>query len=187
MRLELTGRHVAITPVLRRLVDRKLGKLDRLIRDGVVSAQVVLSEVPRAHRVDVTLHARGEHFMHGAAEETTWEAAIGRAVERLAQQAKKVKGRWQDRKRRSATLDAPRPEIPPAPAPARGVARASKRRPTILRTSRSVAPTMSVTEAVRAVESSADKLVVFRQAGTAGLSVLYRREGGELTLLETEP
>mgnify|MGYP003694102225 CR=1 FL=1 len=33
MRLELTGRHVDITPALRRLVDTKLGKLERVLND----------------------------------------------------------------------------------------------------------------------------------------------------------
>ena len=43
MRLELTGRHVDITPALRRLVDTKLGKLERLLNDRAVSAQAVLT------------------------------------------------------------------------------------------------------------------------------------------------
>ena len=39
MRLELTGRHVDITPGLRRLVEGKLAKLERLLNDSAVSAQ----------------------------------------------------------------------------------------------------------------------------------------------------
>ena len=37
MRLELTGRHVDITPTLRRLVDTKLAKLERMLNNSVVS------------------------------------------------------------------------------------------------------------------------------------------------------
>ena len=40
MRLELTGRHVAITPTLRRLVDTKLAKLERM------TETVSLADVP---------------------------------------------------------------------------------------------------------------------------------------------
>ena len=43
MRLELTGRHVDVTPVLRRLVNKKLARLERLLNDSAVSAQVVLT------------------------------------------------------------------------------------------------------------------------------------------------
>ena len=37
MRLELTGRHVDISPALRRLVDAKLARLERLLNDAAVS------------------------------------------------------------------------------------------------------------------------------------------------------
>ena len=43
MRLELTGRHVEITPALRRVVEGKLAKLERFLNNGVVSAQAVLT------------------------------------------------------------------------------------------------------------------------------------------------
>jgi len=65
MRLELTGRHVDITPALRRLLDTKLSKLERLLNDSAVSAQAVLTREKHRHRADITLHARGETFLHG--------------------------------------------------------------------------------------------------------------------------
>jgi ribosomal subunit interface protein len=43
MRLELTGRHVEITPALRRLVEGKLEKLERLLNHRAVSAHAVLT------------------------------------------------------------------------------------------------------------------------------------------------
>jgi ribosome-associated translation inhibitor RaiA len=39
MRLELTGRQIDITPGVRRIVDTKLAKLERLLNDAAVSAQ----------------------------------------------------------------------------------------------------------------------------------------------------
>ena len=65
MRLELTGRHVEIAPIVRRLVERKLARLDRMLNDSALSAQVVLSREKRIYRTDVSLHARGEKFLHG--------------------------------------------------------------------------------------------------------------------------
>ena len=73
MRLELTGRHVDIT-ALRRLVDTKLAKLERLLNDSAVSAQAVLTREKNRHRADITLHARGEKFLHGVGESGSWEA-----------------------------------------------------------------------------------------------------------------
>src|SRR6266851_4750628 len=100
MRVELTGRHVQITPVLRRLVDERLAKLERLLNHGAVSAQVVLALERHLHRTDVTLHARGEKFLHGCAAAANWEASINQTIAKLARQAHRVKGKWQGRKRR---------------------------------------------------------------------------------------
>jgi putative sigma-54 modulation protein len=184
MRLEVTGRHVSITPTLRRLVERKLGKLDRLLNDGAVSAQVVLSEAPRARRADITLHARGEHFLHGEAESSTWDASVGLAVERISQQAKKVKGRWHERKRSPRAPDTP--EVGAAGARASRPVREGVRMPTLLEVSRVVVKSMSVSDAVKAIKGSEDTPVIFRDALTTNLSVLFRHASGRLTLLETE-
>src|SRR5918911_1909271 len=107
MRLELTGRHVDITPSLRRLLEGKLAKLERLLNDSAVSAQVVLTREKYRHRAEITLHARGEKFLHGVGSTGSWEASVADAIEKICQQALKVKGKWQERKRRKTTKGAP--------------------------------------------------------------------------------
>ena len=67
MRLELTGRHITITPTIRRLIQQRLAPMQRLLNDSAVSAQVVLTKLKSRVQAEVTLHARGEHFLHGAA------------------------------------------------------------------------------------------------------------------------
>src|SRR5688572_19172311 len=96
MRVELTGRHVDITPTLRRLVDRKLARLERLLNDSALSAQVVLTGEKRGRRADITLHARGEKFLHGDGASGAWETSMSQAIDKIAQQAQKVKGKWQE-------------------------------------------------------------------------------------------
>jgi hypothetical protein len=58
--------------------------------------------------------------------------------------------------------------------------------PRILRASRQAVKAMSVADAAREIDAIGDGVVVFRDAETAALSVLYRRHNGELTLVETE-
>ena len=100
MRLELTGRHVEITPTLRRLVEGKLGKLERMLNDSAVSAQAVLTREKHRHRAEITLHARGEKFLHGVGNGAAWEASICEAIDKISQQAERVKAKYTDRKRR---------------------------------------------------------------------------------------
>lgn len=188
MRLELTGRHVEITPALRRLVDKKLARLNRMLNDSALSAQVVLTNEKRGRRADVTLHARGEKFLHGVGAAGAWEASMSLAVDKIAQQAHKVKGKWQERKRRGAKA------APIAGEEREGLLvrqagrtlRVRPRMPRILRATRQAVKAMSVADAARQVEANGDGLLVFRDAETAGISVLYRRTNGELILVETE-
>jgi ribosomal subunit interface protein len=100
MRVELTGKHVTISPGLRRLVDRKLEKLQRMLADAGLSAAVVVTKEKVNNVAEVTLHARGERFLHAVGKAETWESAMTDVVAKLAHQAEKVKNKWQERKRR---------------------------------------------------------------------------------------
>jgi putative sigma-54 modulation protein len=190
MRLELTGRHVDITPALRKVVSGKLAKLERLLNDSALSAQAVLSLEKRRYRTDITLHARGEKFLHGVGASGKWETSVKEAVEKLAQQALTLKGKWQERKRRvspeTPLSRAEREAAPVAPARTARPPGARPRMPRILRTERRAVKAMSVTEAAHEIDASRDGVVVFRDAETSALSVLYRSSKGELTLIEME-
>ncbi len=161
-----------------------------MMNDSAVSAQVVLTAEKRGRRADITLHARGEKFLHGVGESTAWEGALSEALDKIVQQARKVKSKWQEPKRRRPAKGAPiAGETPEAvavrPAAPRPVA-ARPRMPRIFRASRQALKAMSVGEAAREIDANGEGVLVFRDAETAVISVLYRRSNGELTLVETE-
>ena len=188
MRLELTGRHIDITPALRRLVTAKLSKLERLLNDRAVSAQAVLSREKHSVRADITLHARGEKFLHGVGNADGWETSIGEAIDKISQQAQRVKSKYTDRKRRGVKGAPIGGDGREAAAGAAGPARPGRERvrmPRILRATRQTIQPMSVADATRAIEGDGDGLVIFRDVERDSVSVLYRRNG-ELTLVETE-
>jgi ribosomal subunit interface protein len=182
MRLEVTGRHVEVNPSLHRLVSGKLARLERLLNDSALSAQVVLTRERIGTRADVTLHARGEKFLHAVGRGRAWSVSMSQAVERLVQQAQTVKGKWEARKRR-AVKAADSGEAPVETRPAEPV---RARMPRILRATRRTIKAMSISDAVRQLDGN-DDIVVFRDAETSTLAILYRSRGGELTLVETEP
>ena len=100
MRVELTGHQVEISPGLRNLVDRKLAKVARVLDDALLTAGVVVKKEKVHNVVEITLHARGERHMHAVGRAETWQAAMTQAVGKLLHQTEKVKGLWQERKRR---------------------------------------------------------------------------------------
>lgn len=112
MRVELTGHHVDISPGLRRLVDRKLAKVLRVWNDAAVSAAVVVTKEKINNVVELSLHARGERFLHAVGKADNWEAAMTTAVTKVMHQTEKVKGKWQERRKRgeaARSVKTPRP------------------------------------------------------------------------------
>src|SRR6188768_1008159 len=173
MRLELTGRHARITPGIRRLVDERLQKLDRLLHDRAISLQVVLFLEKYRHRVEMTLHARGEHFFHGTGSGTGWELAINQAVGKINQQARKLKGKWDEGKRQrvsaaKASSATPRPEragrgLAEAQGRADGDGAAS-RAPRVVRVRSRAAKPMTIEDAAAELGDGNDAVIVFRNS-----------------------
>ena len=125
MRLTLTGRHVEITPALGRLVEKKMARVVRVLNTRAVSGQVELWPEKFRHVVEVHVHARGGHMLKGRAVATSWDEALSEAVDRLIQQAQKLKGKWQGRTREARPVKRTIPEPQAAPR-ARRIVRARR-------------------------------------------------------------
>jgi putative sigma-54 modulation protein len=199
MRLELTGRHITVTPTIRRLVEQRLASTLRMLNDHAVSSQVVLTKEKTRVHAEVTLHARGEHFLHGEATGRDLDTALSSAVDKVDRQVQSLKSRWSKGKRQGisaakAASAAPRPErAGRAFNSARGLAMAGgragvteQRTLRIVRARRYEVKPMSVDEAALEVVDGDDAFLVFRNAATDTINVLFRRPDGNLGLIEPE-
>jgi ribosome hibernation promoting factor len=132
MRLELTGRHLVISPGLRNLVTRKLGKVHRVLNDTGVSATIIVTTEKVANVVEITLHARGERFLHAVAKAATWESATTDAVAKILHQAETVKNKWHERKKRGpAARSVKTPRAVRRPAARKTAGSATAKRPAV--------------------------------------------------------
>jgi putative sigma-54 modulation protein len=187
MRLELTGRKVAISPGLRRVVDQKLGKLLRRLNDSGISAAVVVSKEKVNNVVELSLHARGERYLNAIGKATTWEQAVADAVEKVQHQAEKAKGRWEERRKRgesARSVKRPRRAAAAAVAPVEAAPEPPVRR--IKRSARYAVKPMTADEAAMELEGRDDTFLVFRDARSNGVQVIYRRKDGHLGLIEPD-
>jgi putative sigma-54 modulation protein len=175
MRLELTARHITITPTIRKLVERRLAPTLRILNDSALSTQVVLTREKARCRAEVTLHARGEHFMHATGAGADVATALGVALEKIDRQASRLKGKWETRKRRGPARGVG-PDMPVEIVPEVRVIRAR----------RYAVRTMSVEQAAGDVANTTDAFVVFRNTSNEALAVLFRRPDGNLGLIEPE-
>ena len=183
MRLELTGRHLAITPAMRALVGERLEYTLRRLNDSAVSAHVVLTRERSRIRAEVTLHARRERFLHAEATGQNVELAINAAADKVDHQAQKLKGKRDGRKRRGPSAV----KAGTSAAPEAGTARATPRpRRRIIRAKQYAVKPMSVEDAAMEIDGAADGLIVFRNSATDTVTVLFRRADGNLGLIEPE-
>ena len=192
MRLELTGRHVTITPATRRLVEQRLARMSRLLHDSIVSTQVVVTREKTRHRVEMTLHARGEHFLHGEATGRDLQTALAAAVEKVEHQVQKLKSRWTKGKRQGVSAgkagsEAPRPERAGRRfAPAGAGNGGDRNEIRVIRMRRPAVKPMTIDDAALEVGQDKGAFLVFRNAATDSVTVVFRRPDGHIGLIEPD-
>ena len=176
MRLDITGRQVEITPGLRQLIGKRLAKLERVLNDRAVSATIILSKEKYRHNAELVVHAKGDHTLSGIGTGNAWPLAVRQAVEKVEHQAEKLKSKWTEgKRRRGGSREANAPAEPRRAAPRR-----------VVRATRYAVKPMSVEDAALRVESGPDTFVVFRNADTDAVGIVYRRKDGSLGLIEPD-
>ena len=176
MRVDITGRHLDITSGLRQLIDKSLARMERLLNDRAVSATVVLTKEKYRHKTELVVHAKGDHILTGIGEGNTWPLSIRKAAAKIEHQAQKLKSRWTEGKRQRKNNRAVGVPATPEPQTARRVVRATRY---------AVKP-MSLDDATERLDAVQETFVVFRNADTEGISILYRRKDGNLGLIEPD-
>ncbi|HEX4566502.1 MAG TPA: ribosome-associated translation inhibitor RaiA [Vicinamibacterales bacterium] len=179
MLVDITGRHMDITPPLRQLIDRSLGKIERLLNDRAVSATVILTKEKYRHKTELVVHARGDHMLSGNGEGNGWPLSVRKATAKIEQQARKLKSRWTEDKRQRDGTGAS------AAGAVSDLGSTQSRRP-VVRTARYPVKPMSVEDAALRLEAGQDTFVVFRNAETDAVGILYRRKDGNLALIEPD-
>jgi putative sigma-54 modulation protein len=176
MRLDITGRQVTITSTLRQLIDRRLARLERVLNDAAVSALITLTKEKYRLRTELVVHTRGDHLLRGNGEGTAWPISVRQATEKVEQQAQRLKGKWDGRRRKRSGARDLRPAAPAEAPPERKIVRATRY---------AVKP-MSIEDAALRVDGGSETFVVFRNAETDAVSILYRRKDGHLGLIEPD-
>ena len=180
MRVDITGRHVEITPALKNLITKRLATLERVLNDAAMSALIIVTKEKYRHRVEMVIHARGDHTLSGLGEGNSWPLAIRQAAQKIEQQAKKLKGKWDARKRQAAKVVRHRKVANDQEAPVTPAG------PRIVRATRYAVKPMSVEDAALRLDEVDDAFVVFRNADDDAVNILYRRKDGNIGLIEPD-
>ena len=179
MRLIVTGRHVTVTDAAREQIERKLRALDRLMEDSAVSAQCVVAHERQMYVCELTVHARGDHMLHGVGRGSKLPVAAAAAIAKVEQQAHKLKDRWKKRRRAGSTaLETARAVKAEPPVSEDGGG------PRVIRSRPAELKPMSLEDATLHLADGGQAFVVFRQAKSDTVAILYRRPDGHFGLIE---
>jgi putative sigma-54 modulation protein len=178
MQVEFTGRQTDVPASVRALVERKLRKLSRVLH-AINHVHVILSADKHRQIAEVTVQS--PHLTLAAQEESgDLFASLSTVMDKLTRQAERHVGKRRERRRRAPARATALWAGVVAPAPGGNGA------PRVVRSRRFVVRPMTVEEAMAEVETNEEGFLVYRDAATERMNVLYRRKDGNLGLIEPE-
>ncbi len=175
MDISVTFRHLESTDALRDYAREKVSRIKKYVGTPADVA-VVLSLEKHRHQAEITLNTNGITVNAKDVTEDMY-AAIDLAVDKLERQVKKHKEKLKDHKPGERTARYNIVSSEPA-LPAQGER--------IIKTESIFIKPMSVDEAIMQIDVMNNDFLVFTNAQTQKVNVLYRRRDGNLGLIEPE-
>jgi len=186
MTIGYTGRKADLTAALKAFTEKKLGKLERFL-DEIQDAHVILTLEKHRHLAEVVVKARTS-TLAAKAEAADFRDTIGICADRLLAQAKKHHERRAKERKREGMRSSPRHPQTGVFGPPSGASQAGDGSdgPLVVRMGRVPAKPMSVEEALLQVRASRESVLIFRNADSQQVAVLFRRADGRFGLIEEE-
>ena len=177
MKFENTGRHVEVSPALRRHVEDHFKKLDHIFNGDTTLTTHVIIDVEKNRQIGEIIVSWREHTLTAKDTNADMYMALTRAMAKIEKQAVKLKKKIIDRSQSAQSVSrvAPQPD---------GNVEATPRPPRIIPARRYVVKPMTAEEAALRLTDEADQFLVFRDADTSRLGVIYRRNDGNYGLIE---
>jgi putative sigma-54 modulation protein len=179
MNVEITGRHILITPAIRTYLLKRLSKLEKIF-GGDISVHVIVDVEKERQTAEILLKSKLLDLT-GKGQTADMYQSIVLAVEKIERQALKHKSKMVEGKRQRAKAKSVATKLSIEEPATRAMAQKSKgvREEDVQR------KPMAVEEAVIELNHSDYPFVVFRNVDSGDVNVLYRRKDGTLGLIRT--
>ena len=178
MQLSVTFRHVAPSEALKDYVREKISRVEKLM-DSILDVQVVLSVEKFRHRADMKITSDNLK-LNGQDQTGDMYSAIDSVVDKMERQVVRNKKKSRNRKN-SAREESRIVRMNIISAEAEDE---SSDGPKVIRREQIFAKPMDLDEAVMQLDLSRELFLVFTDASTETINVLYRREDGNYGLIE---
>jgi putative sigma-54 modulation protein len=176
MRIEVVGRHVDVTDGIRNHVESELKKLSNMFPGDEANAHFVVEVEKNRQKAELILMV-GDRAMTAMTTDKDLYLAISKAAAKVEKQALRLKEKRVDRRQsaKKTAEVAPTPDgrIPAAPAP-----------PRIVDADNYMVKPMTAEEAAIQLADDTNQFLVFRDAESESLSVIYKRSDGNYGLIQ---
>jgi putative sigma-54 modulation protein len=179
MQVSVTFRKIDASDTLRNYAQEKLYRIKKYVEDPI-EAHVVLSVEKFRHIAEVSINANGLR-LNGQEETGVMCSAIDMVVDKVEAQIKKYRHKLKKRK----SDGGPKPLVMRMNVLA-GESFEEDQEPLIIRTKQINAKPMDIDEAVMQMDLANSEFLVFTNAKTENINVIYRRKDGNYGLIEPE-
>jgi putative sigma-54 modulation protein len=196
--IQVTGRHVSVTEAMKEYCRRKIQSL-HLDYPKIIEAQVILDVEKYRHTAEVILHCCNHITIEASAESGDMYASVDDVINKVARRMRKYKTRLMRKHRprrqgiRHLEEQVLRWEWLEPPAPSEGPNGTvslpepepdDSSEPSVVHTEKYPVKPMFIDEAVLQMEMSTKQFLVFLNAKSEKVSVIYRRKNGDFGLIE---
>ncbi len=186
MKLDITGRHIAVSDGLREHTEDRLLKIDKMF-DYETEAHVVLFVEKHRHVAEIQIKTRAGLF---SGQESTGDlyVSINEAVEKIEKQIRKFRDKRIDRRRREGTSAAEAVEALHADPETAAREQAAHGNPKgrIVRSDCYRKKPLSPEDAVLELMNTGQDILVYRDTETDRLNVVHRLPDGNFGVVDPE-
>ena len=199
--IQVTGRHVSVTEAMKEYCRRKVASL-HLDYPKIIEVQVILDVQKYRHTAEVILHCSNHITLEASSESNDMYASIEQVLDRIERRMRKYKTRLMQKHRprrhgvqhleekvlrwewleRLAELEQNGTEE--SPLELAKEEQEQQHGPEVVHTEKYPVKPMFIDEAVLQMEMSNKQFLVFLNAKTEKVTVLYRRKTGDFGLIE---
>jgi putative sigma-54 modulation protein len=183
--ISVSSRHVEVPPAVKAAAVDKIGRLDRYV-DGMDRAEAHFSEernrrIEQREVLEVTMYGHG-HQVRAKVAAADQFAAVDAAVAKLETQLHKLKNRLVAKYHGKGHVTAKGAGA----ADGRAADEAAEEPPRLVKTKRFAMKPMTTDEAILQMDLLGHEVFFFHNADTGDRAVLYRRDDGDIGLIEAE-
>lgn len=186
MNMQVTGKNVDLTEPLKAYAEEKVGKIRKYF-DTVMDVHVILSVEKHRHIAEVNILVNGINISADSTTEDLY-ASIDTVADKVERQVRRYKEKIKRHKPRQSEREQDltvRSNIIPAESFHDEIEQESNE-PQIIRSRSIKVKPMNLEEAAMQMELINDNFLVFRNAETDQLNVIYTRRDGNYGLVEPE-